>query len=192
MFYLLVAARTLLAVVLAASVLGKLRTPSARRDFVSAVERLAPAWSITVSTPPGGPRRAGARTLAAGVLAAEAVTVALLLSTSAAGLLCALVLLGAFTAALVGALRRGDRAPCACFGSAGHQIRPAHAVRNLLLAAAGAAGLVAAASGPASGGEAVGVAVAVATGAVTAIPFLLLDDLLDLFTPLTPGSPTPP
>ena len=192
MSYLLTAVRTLLAIVLAASVLGKIRTPSARQGFVSAVERLAPAWSITVATPPGGPRRAGARALASGLLAAEAVTAALLTSASAVGLLCALALLVTFTSALVGALRRKDRAPCACFGNTGQPIRPAHVVRNLLLTAAGAAGLVAALSGSPDGGEAVGTAIAVATGATAALPLLLLDDLLDLFTPLTPGSPPPP
>ncbi|MGQ4270097.1 hypothetical protein, partial [Nocardiopsis changdeensis] len=57
MFSLLVAARTLLAVVLAASVLGKLRGRSARRDFVSAVERLAPARAVRALTPPDGGRR---------------------------------------------------------------------------------------------------------------------------------------
>ncbi|MFE6306542.1 MauE/DoxX family redox-associated membrane protein [Nocardiopsis sp. NPDC057823] len=191
MFSLLVAARTLLAVVLAASVLGKLRGRSARRDFVSAVERLAPARAVRALTPPGGPRRAGARAAAAGVLAAEAATVALLVSAPAAGLLCALVLLSAFTAALVGALRRGDRAPCACFGAAGHPIRPAHVVRNLLLAGAGAAGLAAAALDPQPAGAAAA-AVAAAAGAAAALPFLLLDDLLDLFTPLRPGNRTSP
>ncbi|CAL9610674.1 hypothetical protein SUDANB121_05645 [Nocardiopsis dassonvillei] len=191
MLYILVAARTLLAVVLAASLLGKLRGRSARRDFVSAVERMAPGWSIRVASPSGGSRRTGARAVAAAVLAAEAVSLALLLAPSvpALGLLCAVALLTAFTAALVGVLRSGDRVPCACFGSADRPVRPAHMVRNLLLVAAGTAGLAAAAAGPHPGGEAAALAVAVATGACAALPVLLLDDLLDLFTPLTPGSP---
>lgn len=194
MLYVLIAARALLAVVLTASVLGKLRGGSARRDFVSAVERLAPGWSIKALSPPGGPRRAGARAVAAGVVAAEAATVALLLwpPAPALGLLGAVALLTAFTAALVGVLRRGDRVPCACFGTARTPVRPAHVVRNLLLAAAGTAGLVATAAGPHPAGETAAVLAAAAAGAVAALPVLLLDDLLDLFTPLTPGSPTPP
>ncbi|MDE3724924.1 hypothetical protein PWG71_26360 [Nocardiopsis sp. N85] len=193
MLYLPIAVRALLAVVLGASVLGALRDRAHRGDFVSATERLAPARLLAALTPSGASRPAGARRAAALVLALEAIAVVLLLApwTATAGILLSLALLATFTTALIGVLRRGDRVPCACLGSAERPIHPAHVVRNLALIGAGTAGLLAIAAGPHAHAVPVVVAVALAAGALTALPVLLLDDILDLFTPLTPGSPTP-
>ncbi len=49
---------------------------------------------------------------------------------------CAVALLGAFTVLLVVKLARGERPPCACFGSwTAAPIGPANVVRNLVLVA---------------------------------------------------------
>ena len=67
---------------------------------------------------------------------AELSIVALLLIVPPAGALAALVSLAFFTTFLIGRLRAGVRAPCACFGSS--RARPISArdvIRNLLLMA---------------------------------------------------------
>lgn len=65
---------------------------------------------------------------------AELSIVALLLIVPAAGAIAALVSLAFFTTFLIGRLRAGVRAPCACFGSSRTQpISALDVVRNVLL-----------------------------------------------------------
>ena len=65
---------------------------------------------------------------------AELAIVALLLIIPAAGAIAALVTLAFFTTFLVGRLRAGVRAPCACFGSSrALPLSGADVLRNLLL-----------------------------------------------------------
>lgn len=73
---------------------------------------------------------------------AELAIVALLLVVPAAGAIAALVTLAFFTTFLVGRLRAGVRAPCACFGSArALPLSGADVVRNVLLIALAMASL---------------------------------------------------
>ncbi len=112
------AAAVALAAIFAIAAVAKLRDISAtERDFVGL----------------GLPR---ASFFARFVPLAELSIVALLLIVPPAGALAALVSLAFFTTFLIGRLRAGVRAPCACFGSS--RARPISArdvIRNLLLMA---------------------------------------------------------
>ena len=112
------AAAVALAAIFAIAAVAKLRDISAtERDFVGL----------------GLPR---ASFFARFVPLAELSIVALLLIVPPAGALAALVSLAFFTTFLIGRLRSGVRAPCACFGSS--RARPISArdvIRNLLLMA---------------------------------------------------------
>ncbi|MFC7643690.1 MauE/DoxX family redox-associated membrane protein [Streptosporangium lutulentum] len=78
-----------------------------------------------------------------GVFAAELAAVVLLAvpTTAVIGFALSAVLLTGFAAGIAGALRRGERTPCRCFGAAGTRLGPAHLVRNLVLAVIAAVGL---------------------------------------------------
>ncbi|GAB3933752.1 methylamine utilization protein MauE [Kribbella albertanoniae] len=125
---------------------------------------------------------------AAGVVVAEVtLTVALLVGAffslrfvATAGFLLAVLLLLAFTAAIVVTLRRGIRKPCKCFGAATTPLGRAHVVRNVLLLAAAVAGLVAGATSTASA-EPAGVAIAAVAGLVGGLLVTRFDDLVELF-----------
>jgi uncharacterized membrane protein YphA (DoxX/SURF4 family) len=93
------AAAVVLAAVFAVAAIGKLRDPEGTAADFDAL---------------GVPRP---RTMALFVPLAELSVAALLLIVPAAGALGALVTLAFFTAFLVGRVRAGVRAPCACFGS---------------------------------------------------------------------------
>lgn len=92
-------AAVVVAAVFAISAIGKLRDPGGTASDFEAL---------------GVPR---ARVMALFVPVAELSIVALLLIVPPAGALGALVTLAFFTAFLVGRLRAGVHAPCACFGS---------------------------------------------------------------------------
>ncbi|MFG1805965.1 MauE/DoxX family redox-associated membrane protein [Streptomyces sp. NPDC049040] len=170
MEYAAVGCRSLLALLFLASAGGKLRGPAAYAAFVAATRRMAPRWA------PG-------RALAAAVLGAEAATAVLLAvpATVTAGFCLALALLAAFTVAVVAAVRRDERAPCACFGSARQQLGYGHAARNALLAACAGLGLATAGNGVP--GDPAGVLTAVAVGAVAAAVTAAAEELTDLFRP---------
>lgn len=110
------AAAVVLAVVFALAAVSKLR------DLDATIEGFT---ALGLPTP---------RVFAAIIPLAELGIVALLLIVPAAGALAAIVTLAFFTTFLVGRLRAGVHAPCACFGAA----RPSplswiDVVRNLLL-----------------------------------------------------------
>jgi hypothetical protein len=90
------------------------------------------------------------------------------------------------TAAAIGLLlRRGEPAPCHCFGVQDAPLGPAHLVRNLVLLAFAVVGTLS----PAGTYDAGAVALAVASGALVAVLAVRLDDLVALFSPPRPARP---
>ncbi|MFE6223729.1 MauE/DoxX family redox-associated membrane protein [Streptomyces sp. NPDC057854] len=172
---LLLAVRCLVAVVFAASALGKARAPGEFRATVRDM-RVVPR-RLT------GPVAAAVPVLEVALAAAVWVPA---LTTWAFAL--SFGLIAAFTAALAAVLRRGIDASCSCFGASRTRVGPAHLVRNAVLLAATAAGLLAAlAAGgpgpvPAAGAlDATGVFVSL-LGAVCVSALVLSTDLLaDVF-----------
>ena len=174
MTYLLLGSRCLLAVVFLASFVSKVRGRARYAGYLAATRRLTPRWASRV---PAG-------TLAAVVVAAEAA-VPLLLAVPAlvpAGLALSIVLLSGFAVATAAALRRGDRAPCHCFGSSQRRLDGGHVVRDAFLAAVAVAGIVAAASGVGPL-EATRAAVVAAVSAAAAVAVLVSDTAADVFRP---------
>jgi uncharacterized membrane protein YphA (DoxX/SURF4 family) len=178
MDYVVLGCRCMVGLVFLASVVSKLRGRESYAGFVAAAARLGPGW--LVSWVPAG-------VLAGGVIAAEVAVPVLLVLPGAAwtGFLLAGVLTVGFALAVVAALRRGDRAPCNCFGVSSRPVGGVHLVRNVVLAAAAGLGLAvgAAASGPT---EPAGVVAAVVAGAVVAAVVVTADDVAELFRPVVP------
>ncbi|MFB7499270.1 MauE/DoxX family redox-associated membrane protein [Streptomyces sp. NPDC056161] len=183
MLYVAIGARWLLGGVFLLSVLSKVRGAAAFETFAASVRSMTAA--------PGE----RARLLAGIVVAAESVVCVLLLvpvpgpralgPVAAAGLLCV------FTAAIVSALRRGERAPCRCFGAASAPTGWRHVARNTLLVCVS---LVAGAGTTAAGrAQPAGTVTAVASGIVAALLVAALDDVVALFgTGPGPGATTGP
>lgn len=171
--YLLTGVLGTLGSVFCASAWSKVRSPAARRRFAASLRDLGLL--------PG--RFAGPAAVA--VPAAEvAVAAGCLLSLTGARvalptLLAAAALLAVLTAGVAVEVRNGTGARCACFGTAARPLGPRHLVRNGLLLALAAAGIVAAAAGPA-GAEGLP---ALGAGVLAGVLVARLDDLLDLFTP---------
>ncbi len=110
------ASAVVLAAVFALAAVAKLRDLDATADGFEALGLPSPA------------------VFAAVIPLAEVGIVALLLIVPAAGAIAALVTLAFFTTFLVGRLRAGVRAPCACFGSArALPLSGADVLRNVLL-----------------------------------------------------------
>ncbi len=130
MTYAVLFCRILLAGVFLAALVGKVRSASAYREFAGSVVRLG-LFSRRVS-----------RVCAAVVVGVELLVLVLLVPprTVPAGFLAAVLLLGAFAAGIVLALRVGNSAPCRCFGASSAPLGRVHVVRNLILAVAGAGG----------------------------------------------------
>ncbi|MGW5559222.1 MauE/DoxX family redox-associated membrane protein [Micromonospora sp. NPDC003944] len=172
-------ARLLLALVFVVAVVGKLRTRAGFAEFVASVRQ----FGVPARWAPPAARVAVATEAAVVVLLAVGRTVP-------AGLLLATGLLGVLTAAIVGALRRGARPACRCFGAGDAPIGARHVVRNLALTTVALLGLLgwATASGPPSAPTvllAVGVAVPLAAVVVR------LDDVVALFAPTPSRAPRP-
>lgn len=178
--YVTLGCQALLVLVFAISVVGKVHGQEAFTEFVGATRRLLPA-SVGAGL---------ARWIAACVAAAEAATVVLLLLPVATvlGFLLAVVLLSAFTTAVLLAVRRGERAPCRCFGASTHPLGLAQVVRNAVLLAAGGLGVIGAVSSPTQAIEPAGIAVVLLAAGVIALPVLLADDIAALFR-ATPQKP---
>jgi Methylamine utilisation protein MauE len=170
MIYAAFGCECLLIVVFAVSAAAKLTGKGAFTEFRLATARLVPAFSGL------------ARPLAVAVVGVEIATAALLAvpATTRAGLVLALVLLGAFTVAIAAALRRGETASCNCFGRSTTPMGARHLVRNALLLTAAGTGLAAGAGGW-TGAEVPGMALAGASAVVLAVLVLNLDALTDLF-----------
>lgn len=102
--------------------------------------------------------------------------------TAAAGFGLAAVVLTVFSAVLVGALRRGAKVPCRCFGSSAQPVSAAGLWRNGVLSAVSVAGVVAHTVVPAGPGRAGGVVLAAAAGGLTGLAVVFSDEVVDLFT----------
>lgn len=107
--------------------------------------------------------------------------------TGIVGLSVAAALLGVFAIGVHHSVRRDVRTPCRCFGRAATPLGPRHVARNVLLGIASAAGALGTApAGPAQPG---GAAVAVAGGVLLGLLIAALDDVVELFRPVTPAAP---
>jgi hypothetical protein len=168
--HLLLAARVLIATVFAVSLGTKLRGRAAFATFVASVRGLAP--------------RVPARATATAVALGEVGMLVLLgyPPTARLGFAVALGLLGAFTVALVGAVRRERKVDCGCFGTSATPVGLPHIIRNITLMICAAAGIAAGTTGvPALPGALTSAAV----GAVVAGMLVLGDDVVELFRPKT-------
>lgn len=126
-----------------------------------------------------GPAAAATVALEAG--AAGAVLVPAL---APAGFAVACLLLAAFSAGMRSMIRRRVAVPCRCFGTGHRPPGPAHLVRNAILLAVAALGLVLTAVGagpPPLGADAV---LACVAGATAALLLVNLDELVVLYRPL--------
>ncbi|MEU5724188.1 MauE/DoxX family redox-associated membrane protein [Micromonospora sp. NPDC047738] len=173
MLYLAIGCRSLLAAVFAVAVAGKLRNRQAFVEFVRSIQRMAVvAPSLT--------------RLAAIISVGAEIVVALLLVIPApgpgtAGFLLAAGLLVGFTVVIVGSMRHGNTAPCRCFGRSEIPLGRRHVLRNALLVAVAAAGLLASLPGGAvDAGPAV---VAAVTGGALGALVTALDDIVYLLAP---------
>jgi hypothetical protein len=169
--YLALTCRCLLGVVFLAAVTTKVRGATVFGRFADSLVSFAAV------------RYRWRRPVAVGVVAAEAAVPALLAvpAWTLAGFGWAVLVLAAFTTAIVRSLRRGIRAPCHCFGSSARPLGPGHVTRNVALGLAGLVGAVATASAP-TGPTPAAVLAAAALGLALAVPVLWLDDLVDLFS----------
>lgn len=173
MVYLVVACQAMLFCVFATSVISKVRSRAAYLDFrqsVAAFRVLPPSWS-----------KMAARATVAG----EAGVVFLLALpwTALVGFALATGLLGAFTVAIVLALRGGQTAPCRCFGASAAPLSGSHVVRNLSLLAVSLTGLVGGAvlTGPTR--DPAGLTLSLAVAAVAALFVVRFDDVAALLRP---------
>jgi hypothetical protein len=174
--YLVTAERCLLGLVFLVSAGGKARDARAFAAFAASVREFAvlpTAWTR-------------GRVVPAAVVAIEALVPVLLLArtTTAAGLALASVLLAGLAAAVAVVVRRDTGVSCLCFGGTAAALGRRHIARNLALA--GVAGLgVLAALAPAPPLHAAGAATAAIGGSVIAVLVIAMDDLVDLFRPLS-------
>lgn len=171
MVYVVMGCRALVAVVFVVSVVSKVRSRKAYAEFVAATRQLAPP-----------PLVAAARPMAAAVVGMELAAVLLVAvpPTVLFGFGVAAVLLAAFSGAILLALRRGERAPCRCFGSSAQPLGYTQVVRNAALLAVSVLG---AAGGLSTAGvtELPGVVLAVAAGGILAMLAIMADDIAALF-----------
>jgi hypothetical protein len=158
--------RILLGVVFAVSLAGKLRGTG---DFVEATRRLVPVRFARWDRP-----------LSAAVAAVELAVIALLVFRPTVSFLLALGLLTAFTVALAAALRRGENAPCHCFGSGGTPLGRRHLVRNAVLLSIATLGLAFPTTSPPPAESLPAATIAIAAAMIV----IRFDDLVDLYQPL--------
>jgi hypothetical protein len=157
-------------VVAAGSKLGRRGFP----EFVVSAGRLLPTrWS--------GRRRPVAATVLAGEVAAAGLLV--WPATVPAGFGLALGLSAAFAAGIAAAVRRGERAPCRCFGGSAAPLGRTQLVRNVALAVVALAGLVLVWCWPTVPVHPAGAGLAVLVGLVLAALVVRLDDLVALIAP---------
>jgi hypothetical protein len=170
MEYVLVGLRSLVVLVFAVSVASKLRGRRAYAEFAAAIGRLSPR-PVAAAT---------LRWLAVGVVAAELAVMVLVPIAASIGFAVAAGLLLVFTGAILLALRRGERAPCRCFGSADLPLGYPQVVRNLVLLAVCVLGGVGG-SQPSAAPEAAGAVLAVVAGALAATVVVTADEFVALF-----------
>jgi hypothetical protein len=104
--------------------------------------------------------------------------------TVLAGFTVAVVLLAGFTVGIVISVRRGNQAPCRCFGRSSVPLGPRHVVRNTGLIVLALAGLAAAWTSSPDPDPAM-VALAVIAGVVLGGLVTVFDDVAELLSPTT-------
>ncbi|MET8910433.1 MauE/DoxX family redox-associated membrane protein [Micromonospora sp. NPDC004551] len=180
--------------VFAASAWSKLRSRAAQRAFADSLRPLpllpgrlvGPAAAAVTGAEAAIVLGLGWSLVAAlaGWPGARAVATLVLLVTS--------LLLAVLTTGVVLAVRRRTGARCACFGAAERPLGRRHVVRNGLLLAGVAVGLVDAIVGSAHRPAPAGAAVAVLAGVLGAAVLIRLDDLVELFLPIGTAPPAAP
>jgi hypothetical protein len=171
--YLDVTCRALLGAVFVGALIGKVAGRGAFAAFTASLRRMD-VLPAKVVVPAAG-----------ATVAAEALVALLVLiptrGTGAAGCALAAVVLAVFTAAVVRSLRRGNRAPCRCFGASSQPLGPRHVVRNVGLVAVALLGL--AATLTAGRVEVAPAVVAGTVGLVLGVLVAVFDDILALVRP---------
>jgi hypothetical protein len=174
-------ARLLLCVVLATAAAGKLGRRRARREFAESLRPLTAAGALR-GLPVGA--------LATVAVGTEAVAAVLLLvpATAPAGLVASAVLLSAYGAGILLAVRAGVRLTCRCFGAGTSRLGRPEAVRNLALATVAAAAFLAGRAGALPVASAPALTVAGTAGAVLALAVVRWDDLVFVLAGPAPRS----
>ncbi len=173
MLYLAVGCRAALAIVFLLAVTGKLAGRNSFREFTDSVAamRVVPARA--------------ARPVAIASVTAEALVVLLAVSpaqvTAVAGCALAGLLSITFSGAIAVSLRRGNRAPCRCFGRSAAPLGPRHIARNAILLIVSAAGT---ATSLATGQmHTAAVVVAAGTGLFAGIVIAAYEEIAELLAP---------
>jgi hypothetical protein len=171
--YVELACRLLIATVFLGALASKVYSRAAFGAFVTSLRRMAVL--------PDAAAPLAARLSVTG----EALVAVLLLLPGrwlgAAGFLLAVGLLGAFTVAIGLSLRRGNRAPCRCFGVSTTPLGPRHVARNLTLMGVSTVGLAAALEpGHLDPGASL---VAGTLGVMLGLLVTALDDIVELVRP---------
>ena len=169
MVYILLTCRCLMALMFAVSVVSKVRSRKALKEFAT--------W--LTSLPVAAVRRHRSAGTAAFV-AGETLAVACLLVPAAVrtGLVLAGLMLAIFAVGIYLAMRQGVRAPCKCFATSSASLGWPHFYRNVALSVVAFAGaLIGADQDP----RPAGVAISLAAAVLLLIPVIFLDDLQSLF-----------
>jgi hypothetical protein len=168
-----IACRLCLLTVFAVALAGKLSGKDSFGAFARSVRQLGVVPNRTVPV------------VARSAVAAEGIVVVLLAIPSsysgAAGCVLAAGVLAVFTAAIGIGLRRGNTAPCRCFGASTTPLGTRHVVRNAVLVAIALSGAAAAAV-PGPAGTA-GLLVAGVAGVVAGATVTAFDDIVALLRP---------
>jgi Methylamine utilisation protein MauE len=164
----------LLATVFTVAGLSKLVTRARLREFVAATGRLLPPYAFRWRQP-----------AAAMVVGGELAAVGLLMvpTTRQLGFGLAASLGTAFAVGLAAAIRRGERAPCRCFGAATGQLGSAHLFRALLLVGVALVGLGSSMAPLDQPIRPAGMLVMTAGAVLAAVLVIRFDDLAMLFRP---------
>jgi hypothetical protein len=173
--YLVLCARVMIGAVLLVSVAGKTHGRLAfgefqnwLRDLTVIPQRLTTAVAVTM-------------------VAAEAAAVALLAfpMTLALGLAWAAATFAIFAASIAWIAHLGVSVPCRCFGTSARPLGLSQIVRDIALALVAAWAAVSAYLEPQPVPPAPGVAAALLLGAAATVLVIRLDDVVELFVPLT-------
>lgn len=179
MQYLAIACRAGLVTVFLLAVAGKAMGPRPFREFAGSIARMR-------VVPPRAATAAAAVTISA-----EALVVVLAASpaqaTGIAGCALAASLSVAFSSAIAVSLRRGNRAPCRCFGRSATPLGVRHLVRNatmLTVSVLGAAACAGSGSGTGTGtGHIAAAVVAAGAGIVLGVAIAAYDEIAELVAP---------
>ncbi|GIH02774.1 hypothetical protein Rhe02_08410 [Rhizocola hellebori] len=169
--YLPLGARALLGLILAVSLIHKLRGPRAFAASLAGLRLLS---------------KKKAPMLAAVVIGAEAVVCAALTHPAGyrIGLPAAAALMAGYAGAIGVVLRRGTQTPCACFGSPSDRpLSRLQLARNLVLFAAACAGTLAAFAPAQTAVRLEGAALTLLAAALLTVVVVRLDDIVELFAP---------